>query len=225
MLRTVARRAGAPLFAAFVCLGVAGCGGSQREVRLATAFAAPSTPYGALLPRYTRSAELYEGFDTVAKAWVTWRAPELRAALAETAVAAYGLRGEDAAVVRRDEERAARRVREFHVALFTGKPGWGELESPDTLWRISLDLPSGERLTPIQVVRLAKTDRSAVEYPYVTRWTREYSVFFPNVPPPEADTGATLTLSGPLGTMTFVFGAPAASVRDPDVDSREAAKR
>ncbi len=205
MLRAPGRWSGALMGATVLCLGFAGCAAPGSEVRVTAGFASPGTAYGALLPRYTRSAELYEGFDTVAKGWATWRAPELRSALAETAIASYGLVGEPADRMRREEERAARRVREFHLALYTGKTGWSDLESPDSLWRASLELPSGERLAPIQIVRLAKTDRSAVEYPYVTRWTREYSIFFPTVPESREETGVTLTLSGPLGTMTFPF--------------------
>ena len=205
MLTAPSRWSGALMRATVLCLGIAGCAAPGSEVRVTQGFASPNTPYGALLLRYTRSAELYEGFDTVAKGWATWRAPELRSALAETAIASYGLVGEPADRMRREEERSARRVREFHLALYTGKSGWSDLESPDSLWRASLELPSGERLAPIQIVRLAKTDRSAVEYPYVTRWTREFSIFFPTVLESQGETGVTLTLSGPLGTMTFSF--------------------
>ncbi len=205
MLRAPNRRSGASMRVALLCLGIAGCAAPGSDVRVTAGFASPGTPYGALLPRYTRSAELYEGFDTVAKGWATWRTRELRSALAETAIASYGLVGEPADRMRRDEERAARRVREFHLALYTGKSGWSDLESADSLWRAALELPSGEKLAPIQVVRLAKTDRSAVEYPYVTRWTREYSIFFPTVPELQGEGGVTLILSGPLGTMTFSY--------------------
>lgn len=183
-----------------------GCAPVPREVQLARGFASPGTPYGELLPRYTRAAELYDGLQTVAKAWATWRAPELRSALAEASVTAFRLEGETAKALRLEEERAGRRVREFHLALYTPKPDWNDLESPDTLWRAYLYLPDGQRLEPVRVIHLPKTDKSPVEYPYVTRWTREYSLFFANLEGREgADAPPVLVLAGPLGALRLAY--------------------
>ena len=184
---------------------LAGCAAVPRNVFLAQEFAGPSTPYGRALERCTRKAELYQGLDTVAKAWVTWRSPELRQALVETSAAYYGLGPEETERMRAEQERAARRVREFHLALYTPAPDWNDLESPDTLWRAVLVLPDGTRLEPVRVVHLPKTDKSVVEYPYVTPWTREYSLFFPLLEGEERHDHLTLILSGPLGEMRFEF--------------------
>ncbi len=184
---------------------LAGCAAVPKNVFLTQEFAGPSTPYGRALERYTRSAELYQGLDTVAKAWATWRSPELRKALVETSAAYYRLTPEEAERMRAEQERAARRVREFHLALYTPAPDWNDLESPDTLWRAVLVLPGGTRLEPVRVVHLPKTDKSAVEYPYVTPWTREYSLFFPLMEREEQYAHLTLILSGPLGEMRFAF--------------------
>ncbi len=184
---------------------LAGCAAVPRNVFLTEEFAGPSTPYGRALERYTRRAELYRGLDTVAKAWVTWRSPELRQALVETSAAYYRLGPEEADRMRAEQERAGRRVREFHLALYTPAPDWNDLESPDTLWRAVLVLPDGARLEPVRVVRLPKTDKAAVEYPYVTPWTREYSLFFPLLEGEERYDHLTLVLSGPLGEMRFGF--------------------
>ncbi len=194
-----------PALAWLAAVLVAGCAAVPKHVFLTEEFAGPSTPYGRALERYTRKAELYQGLDTVAKAWVTWRSPELRKALVDTSAAYYRLGPEEAERMRTEQDRVARRVREFHLALYTPAPGWNDLESPDTLWRAVLVLPDGTRLEPVRVVHLAKTDKSAVEYPYVTPWTREYSLFFPLLEGRETYEHLTLILSGPLGEMRFAF--------------------
>jgi len=195
------RWAAVPLLAA----GLGGCASVADEVQLTQRFASPATSYGRALPTYTRHAELYDKLDTVAKAWVTWRTPELRQALLDTTIQAYRLAGAEAETLRLEQERAARRVREFHLSLYTPSKGWNDLESTDTLWRAYLESPSGERVEPVQVIFLPKSDKSAVEYPYVTRWTREYSLFFPRLGESEASEHVTLTLAGPLGTMRFEY--------------------
>lgn len=186
-------------------LAGAGCASGPHDLRVTRGFASPATPYGALLPRHTRSAELYDALDTVAKGWATWKSPQLRAALAETSIAAYRLEADAARTLRLEEERAGRRVREFHLALYTPKKSWNDLETPDTLWRVYLTLPGGEHVEPVRVIYLPKSDKSAVEYPYVTRWTREYALLFPILDGTPADLPPTLVLTGPLGTLRFAY--------------------
>lgn len=188
---------------------VAGCAGRitriDREVRVTEGFAAPGTAYGKALARYTSRAELYEGFDTIAKGTATWRSAELRRALAEASVEAYELQGEAAESLRREEERASAGMREFHLSLYTSVDGWNDLESPDTLWKIYLELPGGDRLDPVRVERLAKSDQAPVEYPYITPWSQEYSLFFPVVGEEERADPVALVLTGPLGTLRFEY--------------------
>jgi hypothetical protein len=148
---------------------------------------------------------LYDAFDTVAKAWTTWRAPPLRRALAAATIRAYGLDSERAETLRKEMARAARGVREFHLALYTPKSDWNDLESVDTLWKAFVVLPDGDRLEPVRVVHLPKTDKSAVAYPYVTLWTREYALFFPLLEGEEIYEHLDLEITGPLGSMRFSF--------------------
>jgi hypothetical protein len=185
--------------------GLGGCAGVTDEVQLAERFSSADTAYGALLPTYTRRAELYDKLDTVAKAWVTWRTPELRQALAESSIRAYRLEGPAAQALRLEQEKEARRAREFHLSLYTPTKGWNDLESAGTLWRAYLELPDGGRLEPIQVKFLPKSDKAPVEYPYVTRWTREYSLIFPLLGGGETPEHLALVLAGPLGTMRFEY--------------------
>ncbi|MHB8763846.1 MAG: hypothetical protein ACYDA8_05855 [Deferrisomatales bacterium] len=188
-----------------VAAGVAsGCLGLPAEVQTAPGFAS-SGPYAEALARHTRRAELYQGFDTVAKAWATWRSPELRRDLAEASVRAYGLTGSAADDLRREEARVARLSREFHLALYTPKADWNDLESPDSLWRVYVELPGGRRVAPTQVIHLPKSDRAAVAHPYVTPWTREYSLLFPVLDPAAAEAPPELVVTGPLGAMRFQF--------------------
>ena len=187
------------LFGAFVM----GCG-LPREVALAEGFSDRRTPYGEALALHTRHVELYQGLDTVAKGWATWKSAKLRSSLAEASIRAYGLQGDAADSLRREEERASRLVWEFHLALYTPKKNWNDLESADTLWRFHLELPGGRTLDPVQVVAVSKSDKSPVQYPYVTLWTREYSVFFPKLEGGE-EPHPRLILRGPLGKIAFAF--------------------
>lgn len=188
-----------------VLAGCAGGTGQPPSVQLTPGFAAPGSPYRAVLERYTRHVELYRGLDTVAKGWATWRAPALRRAEAEASIRAYGLQGDAAEAMLREEERAGRRVREFHLSLYTPDADWNDLASSDTLWRPFLELPDGERLEPVRVISLDKSGKSQVEYPYVSPWTREYSLFFPLLTADEVHEHLDLFLAGPLGTMRFRF--------------------
>ena len=68
-----------------------------------------------------------------------------------------------------------------------------------------MELPGGARLEPLEVVFLRKTDKSRVEYPYVTPWTREYSLRFPLLEGEEPHRHLTLVLTGVLGTLRFAY--------------------
>ncbi len=192
------------VLAALVVL--AACAPARRGVFLTRDFADPATAYGRALREHTRSAELYSGFDTVAKAWATWRSPALREALVATTAARYRLGPGEAERMRAEELRAARLAWEFHVAIYTPSPDTNDLEKPDTLWRAVLELPDGSRGEPVQVVALPKNDKSRVEYPYVSPWTREYTLIFPKTVEPGPDARPVLWLTGPYGTLRFDFG-------------------
>lgn len=197
------RKLGAACLAGVLAVAAGGCGFSQN-VYETSGFSSPETPYGRALASATRRAELYEGLDTVAKGWATWKSPELRQALVEASIRAYGAQGEAAETLRKDEERAGRNVWEFHLALYTPKKQWNDLEAGDSLWKVRVLLKGGRTFEPAKITALAKTDKSPVQYPYVTPWTREYSLVFPkdeDIP----NERPTLLLSGPLGKMQFVF--------------------
>lgn len=190
--------------AALVSAALAGCGLS-KEVAQGGTFAAPGTAYRTALDEHTRRAELYRDLDTIATAWATWKSPALRGVLVEAAIVAYGAEKETAEGMRRDDRRAAAGVWEFHVALYAPKKDWNDLESPDSLWRVRLELPGGKRLDPVRVEVVSKSDRSGVQYPYVSPWTREYAVFFPKLDEAESSGSPTLVVAGPLGKMVFAF--------------------
>ena len=107
--------------------------------------------------------------------------------------------------MRAEQERAARTAREFHLALYTPLRQLNDLESPGSLWRAFLELPDGERLEPLEVVFVRKTDKSGVEYPYVNPWTREYTLRFPLLGAEEPHRHLTLVLAGTLGSLRFTF--------------------
>lgn len=184
---------------------VSGCGGPLPAVEHTSGYATTGTEYGQVLPRYTRKAELYEGFDTVAKGIATWRAPELQRAAVATSVKRYQLDAEAAARLREEQERQERTAREFHLALYTPENQLNDLEAAGTLWRAYLELPDGNRLEPLDIAVVRKTDKSRVEYPYVTPWTREYLLRFPLLSGAETHTHLTLVLAGPLGTLRFAY--------------------
>ncbi len=192
------------LLVAVLFLGT-GCATVTEPVQFTGGFAAPDTPYGRALARYTRKVELYDGFATVAKGWATWRSPAFREAMVAAVADAYGY---DAATTARQlarERDAARRVREFHLALYTPQKDWNDLESPNTLWRAYVELPGGARLASLEITKVAKSERQPVAYPYVTPWTREYLLRFPLLAGEETAEHLALVLTGPLGRLRFEF--------------------
>ena len=184
---------------------LAGCGVAPSAVDLTSGYASDATPYGKLLPRYTREVQLYDGFDTVAKGFATWRAPELRRGAVAASAERYQLDEAASARLRDQQEQEARSAREFHLALYTPHKHWNDLEAPGTLWRAYLELPDRGRLEPLEVEFLRKTDKSRVEYPYVTPWTREYRLRFPLLEGEEPYRHLTLVLTGALGTLRFAY--------------------
>jgi len=184
---------------------ISGCGGGVPTVEHTSGYATAGTEYGQLLPRYTRKAELYEGFDTVAKGIATWRAPELQRAAVATSVKRYQLDAAAAAQLWETQELQEHTAREFHLALYMPEKQLNDLEAAGTLWRTYLELPDGSRLEPLDVTVVRKTDKSSVEYPYVTPWTREYLLRFPLLAESEPPPHLTLVLAGPLGTLRFAY--------------------
>jgi hypothetical protein len=197
-----ARFAGVALLSAGL---LAACGAVPPAVELTSGYASGTTPYGQLLPRYTREAQLYDGFDTVAKGSATWRSLELRRAAVAASAERYLLDDPATRALLDRQEQEARAAREFHLALYTPHKEWNDLEAPGTLWRAYLELPDGERLEALEVSYLRKTDKARVEYPYVTPWTREYALRFPLSERGETHRHLTLVLTGALGTLRFAF--------------------
>lgn len=191
--------------AAITAVLVASCGGTLPAVEHTRGYATAGTEYGQVLPRYTRKAELYEGFDTVAKGIATWRAPELQRAAVATSVKRYQLDAAAAAHLWQTQELQEHTAREFHLALYIPEKQLNDLEAAGTLWRAYLELPDGSHLEPLDVTVVRKTDKSSVEYPYVTPWTREYLLRFPLRAGSEPHDGLTLVLAGPLGTLRFAY--------------------
>jgi hypothetical protein len=193
------------VLAAAVIGGAAGCAGRlPGDVQLTRGFASPGTPYGDALQHNTRYGELYKGFDTVAKGWATQRTPELRAALAEASIEAYHLEGDAALALRQEARDSGARGREFHLALYMPKRQWNDLEDAQSLWRAHLEVAGGDRLAPTEITVPTKTDKTPVEYPYVSPWTREYTILFPALEG-EGLGRSSLVLTGPLGTLRFEF--------------------
>lgn len=175
----------------------AACGRFAGSIHTAKPFASSGSSYGKSLEKSTRRAELYEGVGTVAKCWATWKSLKFREALVAARNKAYGSNdGRDSAEPESGEI-------DFHLALYSPEKEMVDLASENSIWRVTLELPDGQTIAPIQIQDVPKNVSNSIEYPYVTPWTREYSLKF-NQDRVEPDY-LVLILAGPLGTMRFDY--------------------
>jgi hypothetical protein len=191
---------------ALSCTSVAGCA------------AAPARPslygperkmgpgdYPEILRSWTRSARVYQGFDTKMFVSATLHSAELRRAFGMAFPEIYGHGG---SVTRRELVELTGDVEQFHtffVAAYTADDKWNDLAMPDSIWHLSL-IGSDEVVVDPSSVEIIRVDANlTMVYPYITRFDRVYLVRFPLtdamgrlVLDPKS-TSATLRLASALG--------------------------
>lgn len=142
--------------------------------------------YGKALKRWTRAVTLYSGLETRAFVRVVYLSPEFVAAQA-TEIARMRAELPDQAAQTlarlRDEYR---KPSFFAVAYFPDRTA-NDLNEPDSVWRIALNLGTGEH-TPEHIVRYDRPFNAELRalYPYLDEYSTAYLIRFPDPSPPPA---------------------------------------
>jgi hypothetical protein len=190
--------------AAVLALGaLAGC-----SVLHAPRASAVADAWGKAQDRWTRSATLYDRFETHALAAATYQSPDVRRRRAEQVAAWKVMTAEEKARALAAEEAEGAQWEEFTVSFYTTESRDNDLDDPRSVWRVALVLPEGDEL-PAEVKTLRVDTLLRDLYPFIHDYDTVYRVRFPRAKgEPLAGRSFILRIAGSEGIMDFVYGAP-----------------
>ena len=145
--------------------------GSQRDITPAD--------YPDVLKTWTRSAKVYQGFETKQFVTATFHTPEFRRAFAIAFPEIYGHGG---AITRRELVDLTGNIEQFHnffMAVYTPEQKWNDLAKPDSIWRLSLIGSEEVAVDAAEIVRVKIDANLRAVYPFIGRFDEGYLVRFP----------------------------------------------
>ena len=136
--------------------------------------------WGRARNRYTARANLYDGFTTRAFATAVYEGPEVRVARLARVASWKGVGKEERERMLAEEQAQLARWDEFLVTFFTTDRPDNDLDTPRSIWRVSLE-PVGEMgealAASIEQIRPDATLRTL--YPNINDFDTVYRVRFP----------------------------------------------
>ena len=136
--------------------------------------------WGRARNRYTARANLYDGFTTRAFATAVYEGPEVRVARLARVASWKGVGKEERERMLAEEQAQLARWDEFLVTFFTTDRPDNDLDTPRSIWRVSLE-PVGEPgealAASIEQIRPDATLRTL--YPNIDDFDTVYRVRFP----------------------------------------------
>ncbi len=187
---------------------VVGCSGKPAPLRLEPPTEGLAGDYGAVLDRWTRRSQIYDGLFSVLYVGATFHAPELRRAFLQRFPDAYGRGSEEARRLTLANPDAETHW-EFFLGAATSKQRWNDFARADSIWRVSLVADGVE--VDAKVRRIPLNANVRVFYPYLTPYTSGYGLEFPltTVEGKPLITSATrkleLRVSSALGNTSLVW--------------------
>lgn len=156
---------------------LAGCGLLQSSPDDGPTSSDPS--YLRILERYSRKQSRYQGIQRRLIWAATLESCPFRLARAEAYARILRLTQDELAALQAREAHQSQLFLEFFVGFFTEVLAWNDLDDPDSMWRIDLEI-SGERtLLPVAVERLQEVGPNVrALYPYLGYFSRGYRVRF-----------------------------------------------
>jgi len=162
--------------------------------------------YAQELARWTRNEEVYRRFEAKVFLTATYHSAAFREAYVQKRTAILWLRPQDRARLEQEEQRRSEHFYEFFVAIYTGARSWNDLERKESIWRVTLQGPRGERVQPAEIQRVDPQNAEIVAfYPYLDAFRQGYLFRFPRV----AESGQPL-LEGDLDAFWLSFSSPVA---------------
>jgi hypothetical protein len=130
--------------------------------------------------RASRRVVLYDGLVHRATATATYLAPGVRAALARRLAVWEGWHPPELEARLDEEARRAAEGEEFVLVLYTAESRQNDLDKrEDSIWRVAVELDSGEDLLPVDVEVVPPSAQLTALYPWVSPFETVYRLRFP----------------------------------------------
>ena len=183
--------------------------------------------YHDTFDRWTRHAEMYDGFDTRMFMAATFESPEFVQARSQRMAEFLGLPAAEAqAQVARDLADASKGL-EFFMGVSTSVRKVNDFGTVNSIWRVSLETSAGE-VTPTLIDRISKPDDNLRGlYFYLGDFWVGYRMVFPTTLPngqpviPPGEKTVTFKLDSALGHAKLEFAAPGAAPTTPATASAQ----
>lgn len=190
------KRLATPLAITFLAAALVSCAGESR-------FRVFGSPLESQVAQWTRTAKLYDRFDTILIADAIYNGQPLRAAWVEETAKARRL--DEAArqqtLARQTEENAALCV--IYLAVYTADSQWNAFAGDKARWTVELASSTGAA----RPASIKKIEREDVPWfgalPFDPTFRVFYRVEYPRAAAPQGP--ITLTLSSLLGSVEFVW--------------------
>lgn len=178
--------------------------------------------YQAVLERWTRRAEIYDGLDSRLFLAGTLQSWTFREARSRRVAAFRGLCASEVETLLGDERKAHAESIELVLGVHANERRWDDLARPASTWHVVLATESGE-VAATSVARMTKPwPNLTALYPYLDTFWTGYTIRFPRalpggapVVPPQAQK-VTVRVASSLGKaeLRWDLDAPSAAATD-----------
>jgi hypothetical protein len=164
----------------FFFLFFAGCAGTPAPEPSQAGPSVEAKGYREVLEQWTRSAEVYEGFEMRLQVKATYKSLPFRHAYVDEYAEKYLIDENLQRVLMEKELETSETYNEFFLSAFTPVDSWNDFEKKDSIWKLYLEDDLGRRVEPISIKRAdIKDPRLKAFFPYLNYWTKGYNVKFP----------------------------------------------
>ena len=163
--------------------------------------------YEKVMERWTRRAEVYDQFQSLAFVTATLKAPDFRRAYTAAYTKIMDLTPAETGRLWTEESAAAAAYHEVAVVMYTTDRKWNDLELPGRIWKVRLGSPvTGSDEPPADVTYVREISPQMQKlFPHVSPFTKYYLMRFPKKDAagvevfPAAGGKTVLTFSSGLG--------------------------
>ena len=166
-----------------------------------------ASDYVHVYASWTRHNRMYDGLENKVFVTGTFLTPEMRQAVRITYPDVIGRGG----MVTRDELAGPPPSDvTFFISMYTADRKWNDLQTPTSIWRVSLQTATGE-VKPSSVTRILKDQNLLTVFPTIGRSDECYLIRFPADAPNgaamigETTTNVGLRLASGVGSTTLDF--------------------
>ncbi len=169
--------------------------------------------YQKFLSEWTKEAKVYQNFETKLITGVTFKSWEFRQAYVEKYAQIYLLEAEKKREMLEEERMISSEVNEFFLSIYAPGRELDDFNKDDSDWKIYLLDDLGNILEPTEIEKVKEKLSLLQElYPYITPWSSQYKLSFPqNLPGTQepfitAETGyikLVITSPGTRAEMTW----------------------